>query len=177
MDAEVELGVAADDAGDYAKAKTILLPLAEQGHPKAMNIIGYMHNHGHAFSTDPLAACQWYKRSADAGHAPGMYNLSICYHDGIWGAPDPVANLYWLTLAADKKVVRAMLQLAELNENEPEGRRIWLNKASDQGSQVAKYFLWLDGYGIDAPDFGLLDELCLIVRISILKQDIDACDP
>jgi TPR repeat protein len=176
MDAEVESGVQAYRAGEYVRAKEILLPLAERGHPKAMNMVGLMHDGTGVFPSDPITKCDWYERAAQAGYAPGMNNLGRCFLQGEGRPLDIQASRQWFTKAAEKGALRAMLYLGGLNGVPPDEQRYWLKKAADQGSRVAAANLWLNGQREDAPDFTLLDELCVMVRIMLLKQGVTVCD-
>ena len=90
QDALVEQGVAFYDNEDFPKAKDILLPLAEAGHPKAMHFIGRMHEGTNVFPNNPVLECNWYERAANSGYPSSMYNMSICY-DGN-GRPDDIPS-------------------------------------------------------------------------------------
>lgn len=176
LDDQVALGVAAYHAGDYQRAKEILWPLAEAGQPKAMNMIGMLHRGTPVLPNDPIAECDWYERAAQAGYASGMHNLGICYERGRGRPHDPKATQQWFTKAAENGDIEAMLYLGGQDGVSGEERRYWLKKAADQGSRVAAVNLWLDGHREDAPNFSLLDELCIAVRIMLFNQGLTACD-
>jgi TPR repeat protein len=171
QDRLVEQGVAAYDAGNYAEAKVILLPLAEAGIPWAMNTVGLMHDGTGAFPNDPKTECDWYERAANAGFASGMYNLSICYDWGDGRPKDLNEMLHWRNLAAESGSIPAMINLAALDSSEGEEYRRWMNQAAQHGSVYAKVSLWLQGYKHDVPDLKVQDIVCVSVRILILDGD------
>jgi len=176
QDKQVEIGVKAYDDGDYQRAKDILLPLAEAGHPKAMNMVGLMHYDTPVFPNDPVLECDWYERSAKAGFASGMYNLSICHNQGSGRMKDHTQMLYWRTMAANNGSTNAMINLASLDKSEGKDFRRWMLKAVEYGSSYAKVDLWLQGYKEDVPDITFRDILCVSWRILILKGSFKACD-
>lgn len=176
LDAEVDRGIEAYDAGEYQRAKDILLPLAEQGHPKAMNMVGLMHHGSPVFPDDPVAECDWYDRAAKAGYASGMYNLARCYHTGSGRELDKKRDVFWLKAATENGHIRAMINLAGMDETEgPEYRR-WMTMAADHGSHFALVDLWYAGYKRDVPDIEVRDITCVTARILIFREDIDVCD-
>ncbi|MBL4748731.1 MAG: sel1 repeat family protein [Magnetovibrio sp.] len=64
QDQLVEQGVAFYNDNEYKKAKAVLLPLAEAGHTKAMNMIGLMTKYGKGIPLNLELSCDWYEHSA-----------------------------------------------------------------------------------------------------------------
>ncbi|MBL4748096.1 MAG: sel1 repeat family protein [Magnetovibrio sp.] len=176
QDQLVEQGVAFYNDNEFEKAKAILLPLAEIGHPKAMNIVGLMHNNTGVFPNDPRIACDWYEKAANAGYPSAMYNMSNCYNDGIGRPKDPETDKHWLLKAADNGYTPAMIILSSLDKSEGEEYRYWMNMAREHGSVYAKVSLYLQGYAHDVPDLYIQDKVCVYVRIIILGGDKRVCD-
>jgi len=176
QDQLVEQGVALYDDEEYEKAKEILLPLAEAGHAKAMNMVGMMHNNTGAFPNDSKIECDWYERSAKVGYLAGMYNLSSCFNQGRGRPINMEEMLYWRTKAANKGYIPAMINLSSLDKKEGEEYRSWMNKAAQAGSVYAKVSLKLQGYEQDVPDLHIQDTLCVYVRILILGGKFRDCD-
>lgn len=172
----VEEGVMAHKDGQYEHAKSILLPLAEAGHPKAINIIGMMYESGSGFPKNAVTGCDFFEKAAQLGYASGMYNLSLCHHTGEGRTEDLSLAKKWMSKSAELGSVHAMAYLAVQLSDTEEERRHWLKKASDAGSKYAAALLWIDGHIEDAPYFSLLDEACIFIKIIILEQGIDACD-
>ena len=176
QDRLVEQGVAAYDAGHYAEAKSILLPLAEAGHPWAMNMLGLMAMNGLGFSADPKVGCDWYERSAVAGYRSAMYNVATCYYAGNGRPQNDDLNRKWLKKSADHGDKTAMIHLAGMDKAHRDVYRYWMNMAKDQGSRYAMFALWHRGYKQDVPDLSVRDIVCVVVNILILDGDHDDCD-
>lgn len=175
QDAQVEQGVSAYDEGDYRRAKDILLPLAEAGHPKAMNMVGLMHYDTPVFPNDPVAECDWYEKAANAGYPPAMYNMSICYEGK--GRPDePEMEKAWLLKATEHGYIPALINLAGMDQTQGEHYRHWMNKAVQHGSKYAQVSLWLQGYKEDVPDIAARDIICVSWNILILNGEFRECD-
>lgn len=177
-DAEVARGVEAYDAGKYVAAKAILLPLAETGHPKAMNIVGRMHEKSDVFPNDPKLECDWYERSAKAGYSSAMFNLSNCFYWGNGRPKDSEQERLWLLRGAETGNIHAMFALAYQDKSEGALYRGWMIKAARHGSKYALVDLWLMGYENDAWENGLTVQnlTCVIWHILILDKDTEFCD-
>ena len=171
----VEQGIAFYDDEEFAKAKAILLPLAEAGHAKAMHYIGRLHDETNVFPSNPKAECDWYERAANAGYPNAMYNMSICY-DGNGRANNPEMDKKWLLKAADHGVIDAMINLAWLDKDVGEEYRRWMSKAVDHGSVYAKVSLKLQGYEQDVPNIHIQDILCVYIRILLFDGSFHLCD-
>ncbi len=84
---------AAYDAGDFARAAELVMPLANAGDAAAMNMLGLMYDDGlGGLSVDPVRALDLYTRSADAGFTGAMNNLARVYHYGLLGEEVDVAR-------------------------------------------------------------------------------------
>src|SRR5439155_911134 len=81
---DLEDGRAAISSRDYAKARTLLTPLAEAGNPVAQNAVGVLYTEGWGVKQDYSVALAWYRRAANSGDARGQYNLGRMYDNG-WG--------------------------------------------------------------------------------------------
>jgi TPR repeat protein len=97
-----EDGTAAAQRGDYAKALTLLLPLAEQGDNRARVALGDMYMHWGDLQ-DEAEAVKWYRLAAEQGNAVAQFDVGTIYATGI-GEPevprDYVQGHLWLDLAA-----------------------------------------------------------------------------
>ena len=101
-------------AGDYAAAKTALLPLAEAGDPAAQFQLGHMAVEGKGAEADPEAAAAWFRRAAEQGHALAQFNLAILHVKGRGVARDAGLAAQWLAKAAAKGVAAAQNNLGYL---------------------------------------------------------------
>lgn len=177
QDRLVEQGVAAYDAGNYQRAKDILVPLAEAGHPKAMNIVGLMYSKGFGYPSNRTTACDWYERSANEGYSSGSFNLSHCYYHGSGRPQDEREWLFWTKKAALQGHKGAQGNLAGLYvETDRDEYLYWAQKAAAQGNARAKVLMWLKGDGDLVANVKLAEIVCVIVRIAWLNDRYDACD-
>ena len=120
---EFEQGVKAFDAGDYASARKLLLPLAEHhGYTKAMNILGKMAELGLGGKVNGPEAKKWYEKAALLGSKDDMYNLGVLYGEGEAIERDYIKSVAWLGAAYDHRQKKALqpakLISTKLNEKE-----------------------------------------------------------
>jgi TPR repeat protein len=59
---------------DFARAYEHYRRAADQGHERAMNLVGRCMEEGWGTGRDLTAAAGWYRRSAEAGYFRGQYN-------------------------------------------------------------------------------------------------------
>jgi TPR repeat protein len=173
----VEEGYAAYDAGDYAKARTILLPLAEAGDPKAMNRIGLMYDFGKGFPKNPTLGCDWYEKAANAGYARAQSNLSLCYKEGSGRPKDIDLDIHWNEMAAEQGDLDCQIDLIKLyHKRNPERARYWGQKTADRNSVIGR--LVMDGLGIPytGPKPSRLESYCFLVMIDFFGKKDDYCD-
>jgi len=173
----VEEGFAAYDAGDYAKARSILLPLAEAGVPKAMNKIGRMHDAGKGFPRNPTIACDWYEKGALKGYAGAQNNLNICFETGQGRPVDLDKSIYWAEAAASQGILNSQIYLIKVyHKIDPEKARYWGQKTADAKSVIGR--LRMEAYGIPykGPRVSRLENYCFLVMIDWFGKPDDYCD-
>ena len=173
-DALVEQGIAAYDAEDYQRAKDILLPLAEAGHPEAMHRIGRMHDGSPVFPDNPQIECDWYEKAANKGLTKSMHNMHICFK-GDGRNNDAAQQRMWLLKAANLGYYPSMISLATRDKSRGEEFRHWLIKAQERGSAFAKVGLWLNG-NEDESQMTFSDFTCVIWNILIRDKSREYCD-
>ena len=76
------------DKKEYGIALTVCMPLANQGHAKAQNVIGLMYDTGHGVAQNVKLALKWYRLSADQGYAIAQSNLGYMYANGLCVSKD-----------------------------------------------------------------------------------------
>lgn len=81
-DLQVELGMAAYEAGDYAEAAKSLKDSAIMGDPEAQFMLGRMFYKGQFFKQDYVEAVKWYRKSAEQGNNWGLIFLAGMYEKG-----------------------------------------------------------------------------------------------
>ena len=179
--AELVDGINAYRDGDFGRAKALLVPLANDGNPIAMNAMGLMHDFGLGFEKDPVAACDWYEKSASAGYVSGQYNLSVCFENGKGRLKniDTMIALRKLSAEQGDKLAQLNMALTYRNrggENDMDNYRYWALKASKNGSTLARVALWADGEERLVPDLSWTEIACVVVLMSGLGQSHLACD-
>ena len=70
-----EDGMAAYNRGDYLPAIRLFRPLAEQGNPKAQNVLGVMYRKGEGVTRNPVRAFMWFSFAAKRGDAKAKADL------------------------------------------------------------------------------------------------------
>ncbi len=99
--ADFNNGVVALMMGDYDKALSILLPLAETAdHAYAQYFVGRMYADGQGVEQDMETAAKWYRKAAERGVADAQFRLGGLYEAGN-GVPRDMESAYgWYTVAA-----------------------------------------------------------------------------
>lgn len=78
----LEDGIAAHGARDYARAFTLLRPLAGQGDPHAQNLVGLMYANGQGVKRDDGQAVHWFRQAAQRSHDKAQRNLAYMLANG-----------------------------------------------------------------------------------------------
>ena len=66
-----------------------------------MALLGWCYKCGKGVEKDDAQAYEWYRKSAEAGNAWGMYLLSECYGNGTGVEMDEKQAQYWKEKAID----------------------------------------------------------------------------
>jgi TPR repeat protein len=101
-DIEKVTALHAYQSGDYATARRILRPLADQGDAVAQSRLGDLYARGQGVSQDYVAAVSWYRKAADQGAADAQSSLGFRYSLGEGVPQDYVLAHMWLNLSAAK---------------------------------------------------------------------------
>ena len=99
--ATFEDGENAYKKGNYSKAMSIWLPLAEQGDAKAQNYIGVIYANGNGISQNLELATKWYQLAAAQGNVNAQSNMGNLYAYRLNTKKYEEAVKWW-QLAADK---------------------------------------------------------------------------
>lgn len=133
----------AQEAGDYARAATLFIPLASKGDPVAQFNLGVIYTQGQIILKDYPAAMQWYLAAAEQGHAQAQANLGELYATGKGMPQDFKKSMHWLISSAKLGNSSAQLHLGEMYT---EGRGVpqnfveairWYRLSADQGNAIA----------------------------------------
>jgi len=79
-----------------AEALRCYMQAAQQGHAKAMGMVGRFHEEGWEVAPDPARAMHWYRRAAEGGDFWGQYHLARHLADR-----NPDAAVSWLRQAIE----------------------------------------------------------------------------
>ncbi|MHB8534089.1 MAG: tetratricopeptide repeat protein [Sulfuricaulis sp.] len=124
------------DAGNYAKAKDLWLPLAQKGETCAQRGMGKMYSKGRGVERDFTKAIEWYRPAAEKGDAESQYRLSVGYGYGMGIEKDEAKAMMWLRKAAENGQKRAQKSLAEGYEEgqhglprDPQQAKYWYDRS------------------------------------------------
>ena len=81
VNSEVDEGVKKFNEKKYEEAYKILLPIAENGNPKAQGLIARLYANGWGISKDSNAAIDWAKKAATNNNPEGIYVLGFIEKD------------------------------------------------------------------------------------------------
>lgn len=130
-------GTSALDAGQYAKARELWLPLAENGDVRAQYALGRLYEKGKGVERDFAQAFVWYRKAAEKGHADSEYRLAVGYAYGLGIQKDEGEALSWLRKAANNGQKRAQKVLAQAYEEgrlgltaDPKQAKYWYDRAN-----------------------------------------------
>jgi len=165
------------EAGDYEKAKAILMPLAEAGDAKAMNLIGYMYDEGHGFPVDRKIACDWYEKAAEMGYDSAQNNISLCYELGEGREQDIKRAMLWNEKAAQQGWTQSQIDLLKYyRKTDPDKAAYWGQKAADSGSVLARVAMQGYGFSLKGTQPSFSDMACVYVMIGLLAKERTYCD-
>lgn len=116
-------GVKAYDAGDYAQAFGIWLPLAKAGDLAAQRNVAHLLRNGLGVDADPARALFFYERAARSGLASAGLNAGMMRLEKDADYYDPEKSAEWLSLAAAGGSPIAQWELARLLETGEGGRK------------------------------------------------------
>jgi len=153
----IDDALTAYEHGDYAKAETLLRPLADQGDTRAQFNLWAIYANRHGAGANTAEAIQWLRKSADGGYASAQYSLGELYENGRGVPKDLVDAARWYNKAAGQGNVQAEFRLAIMYETGagvtqdiPQAMH-WLRSAADQGSLEAQTQLgrrYIEGRGV-----------------------------
>ena len=100
-DLEFRHGLSAYNSGDYAKAKSIWEPLAEQEDAPSQAGLGFMYHRGFGMAVDDKKAAYWSRKAAEHGQPEGQMLLGSLYFRGQGVARSYIQAFAWCDLAQD----------------------------------------------------------------------------
>ena len=142
-------------AKDYAKARDLLIPLAEQGNSVAQNLLATLFFGGPGVDQDYAKAFEWIEKSVAQGNSKAQYNLGKMFANGFAVEKDNVQAIFWVEKSASQGYALAQYALGAMYEHgriggssDPAKAVEWYQKAAVQGDANAQLALgnlyWLD---------------------------------
>ncbi len=142
----LDAGIAAYDAGDYARA----LPLFEQadaaGHLKAQRYIGLMYLNGQGVQASPDKAFNAFQAAADRGDITSQCWLGLMYENGTGTSQDMAQAVKWYETSAQRGDLIAAPAMTALGRLYESGKGVprntgtaigWYRKAAATGEKDA----------------------------------------
>jgi TPR repeat protein len=143
VSSDYNAGVKAYQSRDYALAITTLKPLAEKGHARAEQYLGWLYEGGLGVTVDHREAARWYRLAAEQGDSFSQVRLGYMYEKGLGVARDDVLAAQWYGKAAEAGNQQGQSWLGTMYRD---GRGVprnfkeaekWFTLAADQGSAWA----------------------------------------
>jgi hypothetical protein len=110
----VQPALEAIQARDYARAATLLEPLARGGNPGAQQLLAGLYENGLGVPRNLATAASWYEESARLGLAFGQLMIGDMLMVGAGVARDPDKALEWYRRAAEQGYAEAEFRVAML---------------------------------------------------------------
>jgi TPR repeat protein len=85
---------------DYARAVTILKPLARKGDKQAQYQLAVLYKNGLGIKKNPKNSAYWMDKSARQGYKRAQYSLGTLYEEGVGVKKDRESAIYWYSAAA-----------------------------------------------------------------------------
>ena len=173
--ADLQKGIDAFNAGDYATALTEFTPLAEAGDAEAQDWLGWMYKSGSGVEQNDAEAAKWWglaaegrHLAAEAGEADAAYNLGLMYKSGSGVEQNDAEAAKWWGLAAEGRHLAAEAGDADAQINlgfmYEKGRGVaqddaeavkWYRLAAEAGNDDAQFNLgnmYYNGKGVEQND-------------------------
>jgi TPR repeat protein len=148
----------AQEAGEYAKAATLYLPLAKNGDATAQFHMGELYASGRVIQQDLQQTVQWYLAAAEQGHAQAQANLGELYAKGRGIPQNYKKSMYWFSMAAKQGNSSAQLRMGDMYTEgigapqDFKEANNWYQQSANQGNEVSQARLaehYQSGLGID----------------------------
>lgn len=140
---------------DYTTALTHITPLARNGDPAAMTLLGRILDEG---LHEPAKAAPWYRQAAVKGFAEAQVQLAELYDAGEGVPQDIETAVLWYEKAAEQGHEDALLALGQhysQDLNHAKSALPYYQRAADMGNANAGYrlgLLYLGESGIPRDD-------------------------
>ncbi|GAA3763379.1 hypothetical protein HDA32_004639 [Spinactinospora alkalitolerans] len=136
-DERITIADNADEAGHRDTAVAVCEPLARDGHPRAMNLMGIWAEEG----GNPDQAEAWYRRAVDAGHTGALFNLGLLLDEQ--DRPQEAEEAYRRAVDAGNTKALNNLGLLLADQGRAGEAEAWYRRAADAGHTKALFNLGL----------------------------------
>ncbi len=100
-DSAFRSGLSAYNSGDYARAKSIWEPLAQNEDAASQAGLGFLYHRGFGMAVDDNKAAYWLRKAAEHGQPEGQLMLGSLYFYGQGVIQSYVQAFAWCDLAQD----------------------------------------------------------------------------
>lgn len=97
-----------EDFDDYTQ---LYMDAAQYGDDEAQNWMGEILQHTFGGEDNCKTAVRYFEQSANQGNKKALYNLAVCYRDGIGVQQNNEAYQQYLNAASQKGLLKARLEL------------------------------------------------------------------
>ncbi|NLE55232.1 MAG: sel1 repeat family protein, partial [Lentisphaerae bacterium] len=156
--------------------------VAKAGNPNAQLALGKIYFEGRAnVKQDYVEAIRWFTMAAEAGNGAAMFNLGICYENGVGVAMNPTAAYDWYRKAADSGVAEAQGKVAAIAEMRGDYQSAvkYLRLRADAGDTICQRKLGvyiLNGIGTNAPASEAVTYLLKAARKGDIRAQVYLAD-
>ncbi len=187
-----EDGVKAMNNMQDDKAFKILKPVADSGHAKAQNTVGFMYSVGIGVDTSDALATGYYRRAAEQGLVEAQANLARQYHMGYGVAQSYASAAYWYKKAAGQGDAKSAKLLKEINDEINAAQKPLRFSIYERSSKAAKpapppklstadpfMLKWKPNQSFpvfantDFSDIGDAAASCFLVTINVLEDEVE----
>ena len=85
---------------DFARAVSILKPLAKKGDKQAQYQLAVLYSNGQGITEDPVKAAQWMLKSARQGYKRAQYTMGVFYEEGAGVKTNRDQAIHWYNIAS-----------------------------------------------------------------------------
>ena len=124
------------DKGNYKKAFSLWLPLANDGDSFAQNYIGIQYYLGLGIDRNLGLAKKWFEKASIGGSADAQHNLGLMYENGDYLEQDLIVASMWFYVASQNGSTNAKKRIQRLLNDD----KIFPNQYN-HAKELAKQYL------------------------------------
>ncbi|WP_432696539.1 tetratricopeptide repeat protein [Marinobacterium sp. YM272] len=135
--ASISAAKRAFDEQNYSEALSELTPLAQDGNPAALNMLGKMYENGWGVDADADTAKRYYERGARQGDLESVNSLRALKNKAFKKEFDSLLPDAEAGNAGAQNRIGEMYEFGQGVERDPDAAFAWYQKAADQGNLTA----------------------------------------